>query len=163
MTSLKQSVARFSFWSKYWRKKNPTILSLRKRLNLKKNLYLIILYYLTGAISVLSCFQALSNEKVFFSKDHVRNVPQERFSILFLLAGKSIFWVVEIEHESAVDGLRGGIQVCFSFGFRLLSQRVIYWICSISLPLPHLPEPQNFSLSPMISLLFFCAKRFYFP
>ena len=91
-------------------------------------------------------------------------MPKDRFRILFLLTGKSFFWVVEIESDSAADGLSGGLRVCLSLGFRLLSQHVLYWICSISspllLPLPHFPKPQNFSLSSMISLLFLCAKPF---
>lgn len=57
-------------------------------------------------------------------------------NILFLFAGKSIFWVVEIETESAAmvsvsaaDSLfEGGL----SLGFRLLSHCVLYWICSIA-------------------------------
>lgn len=56
-------------------------------------------------------------------------------------------------------------RVCLSLGVRLLSQCVLYWICSISsfLPFlcPYLPEPQNFSLSPMISSLFFCTKLLF--
>lgn len=50
------------------------------------------------------------------------------------------------------------------FGFQIAlpacSILDLFGFLSPFLPLPHFPEPQNFSLSSMISLLFLCAKPF---